>query len=225
MRVEKKEVRKEMTSRLPWVAAVLIIVAAVGAWAIYGGTPAAQPTPTPTPTPGKAATISVGGSNVVFTGAIPAESGIENIYIMRHKVSGEEDGYDNTENLGGTTIHENMIQSDNATPAVLQASAYSVEIPYDNYFDIIVAFKIHSSQCNDVTQLDNFYIAMNASGAITIDNENSSSTTMFSVDNSTDAGATWGRFNAVYNNGGVGYSLSVGSNFSIDNVMLWAVKP
>lgn len=220
-KIRKKGGVKEMTSRLPWATAAILIVAAVavGTWALYG-VPVEEEKPEEQPPTEQPGTITVVGSNLVFAGGTPPESGIENIVIMRHIVSGEEDGYDNTENLTGDAVHENVLASSGEN-GVLEQSTDSTGVPYDNYFDIVVQFKIHTNQVSDITQLDNFQISIDASGSYTMDNENSSSTSMFSIENSADAGATWGRYNAVFNNGGAGYTLSAGASLVLDNVRLW----
>jgi hypothetical protein len=111
---KKKEVGKEMTSRkLPLAAAAIIIVAAVGAWAILSVTSVST-----------TGTVTVTGG-VVF-GAQPGKSGIENIYIV------------NT----GTSINQDLSGNANVI-AVITSSGGSVTIPAGTAFDIVIAYKAH----------------------------------------------------------------------------------
>lgn len=219
--IEKKGGEKLMTSKLPWTTAAVLIVAAVavGAWAVFGVSPVPTDVSPSDEWSTQAATISIGDINwLVSAGSTPSESGIENVFFMVHVASadGDNDGYDNMENLAE---HENIQTIPGENSAVLESSGDEVKVPYDNYFDIVVTFKVHKTQVYDVRETDNFTIHIVASGAVVID-ENTNSTNMFCIENSSPD-TDWGRWNAVFNNDGAGFTLVAGSNFTIDNIDLY----
>jgi hypothetical protein len=69
LEIKRREVRKGMAQRLPWVAAaiVIIVVAALGAWVLT--MPAVPPVPAPAVPVTESWTLSIWG-----TGAFPAEA-------------------------------------------------------------------------------------------------------------------------------------------------------
>ena len=189
-----------MTSKLPWATvAVIIIVAAIGAWALYG-TPAGEVSPIV----GQPATIS--GSTAggfAFAGGIPTDSGIENIYIMQHGL------FENTENLSG---HDNL-QTYSGNTAVIEDTGLAAEnVPYENSFDIVVAVKGHTDNMAYVN-VDNMYVRIVISNAFSDDENTLATGNVFKFDN--DATPTWIRVNHLFDNGGNGYTLGAGDNISL----------
>jgi len=205
IRIEKKEVRKEMISKLPWVAAatIIVVVVGLGAWALLGQAPA-----------GTASISAVAGQGVVFADVIPAgnASGIENVYIITP-------GYTETDNLSG---HANII-------GVIEADTGSVNIAYETTFHIVVAVKVGSDNMAYV-RIDNMNVGLGAYGSFTIADENvdvSSEAHMaaWSHDNSGyDTTSGWLRINAVWDNDGTGYKLPANGTLNLENINLWGWK-
>ena len=193
----KREV-KEMTSKLPWATvAVIIIVAAIGAWALYG-------TPASTPSAGAPATISVPiATGIAFAGGIPTDSGIENIYIMQHGL------FENTDNL---TMHENLQIYDSNTAVIEDDGQPAENVPYENYFDIVVAVKGHTDNMAYVNK-ENMYVQIVISNAFDADEsslDNDDRRHQFGI----EAGV-WVRVNHLFDNDGNGYKLGAGENIDI----------
>lgn len=178
--------------------ALIIVVSAIGAWALYG-TPEGGMTP-----PGQPATISVPTApGIAFAGGIPTDSGIENIYIMQHGL------FENTDNLSG---HENL-QSYSGNTAVIEASGADPEnVPYENAFDIVVAVKGHTDNMAYVNK-ENMYVRIVTANAWVIDES--------SLDNDSrrhdfeDGTPTFIRTNHLFDNDGNGYTLAAGENIAI----------
>ncbi len=197
-RIIKKGGEKEMTSKLPWATvAVIIIVAAIGAWALYGA-PAGEVTP-----PGQPATISVPTApGLAFAGGIPTDSGIENVYIMQHGL------FTNTDNLSG---HENLQVYQGNTAVIESSGADPENIPYENYFDIVVAVKGHEDNMAYVNK-ENMYVRLVISNAFTDDETTLSTGKRYQF--ATD-GSTWIRVNHLFDNDGNGYKLGAGENIGL----------
>lgn len=194
----KKGGEKEMTSKLPWATvAVIIIVAAIGAWALYGA-PAGEVTP-----PGQPATISVPTApGIAFAKGIPDYSGIENIYIMQHPL------FENTDNLSG---HENL-QTYSGNTAVIEDTGLAAEnIPYENYFDIVVAVKGHTDNMAYVNK-ENMYVRIVISNAFTDDETTLDTGKRYQFEDGTP---TYIRVNHLFDNDGNGYKLGAGENIDI----------
>ena len=192
-----------MTSKHLWAtAAVIIIVAtAIGAWKILA-TPQ-----TVTPPPTGFATVTVGSSNVVFTSGIPTYSGIENIYLM------DTGTYTKTSDLGTTTT---------GRMGVITGTGLSATVPYENTFDIVVAFKVKAPENAAYAAKENAQIELTASGGFTIGPENSTNSneyTFASSGENTTSG--WIRVNAVWDNSGSGYKLPAGGSLSLSSVKLF----
>ncbi len=188
-----------MTSKLPWATvAVIIIVAAIGAWALYG-VPAGE-----VPPPGQPATISVPTApGIAFAGGIPTTSGIENVYIMQHGL------FDNSADLSG---HENLQVYQGNTAVIEDTELPAENIPYENYFDIVVAVKGHTDNMAYVNK-ENMYVRLVISNAFS-DDENTLGTGkryLFDSDGPTD----WLRVNHLFDNGGNGYKLGAGENIDL----------
>jgi len=198
----KKGGEKEMTSKLPWATvAVIIVVAAIGVWALYG-TPAGEVTP-----PGQPATINVPTApGIAFAKGIPTYSGIENIYIMQRKTN----SYVNTTNLSN---HENL-QVYQGNKAVIEDTGLPAEnVPYENLFDIVVAVKGHKENMAYVVK-ENMYVRLVISGAFSDDVSTLTTLARYVFDN--DVGPTnWIRVNHVFDNSGNGYKLRAGENISL----------
>lgn len=136
---------------------------------------------------------------IVLAGDIPTTSGIENIYIIEHGK------YTKTDNLSG---HENLL-------GTIEASAGSVDIPYENSFDIVIAVKCHIDNMAYLTQ-DNMNVELAASNAFTITAENSADKNTFD-----DGSPTYLRINVVWDNTGAGYELLADTQLDIDSCKLW----
>ena len=195
-----KEVKKLTTGKLPWatVAIIIVVTAGIGAFALYG-TPAGEVT-----TPGQPATISVPTApGIAFAGGIPTDSGIENIYIMQHGL------FENTDNL---TMHENL-QIYSGNTAVIESSGAAAEnVPYENYFDIVVAVRGASENMAYVNK-ENMYVRLVIANAFSDDVsslDNDSMRHQFGIE--TDV---WVRVNHLFDNDGNGYKLAAGENIAL----------
>jgi hypothetical protein len=201
IKMEKKEVRKKMTGKLPWLAVAIILVAAVGAWAVFGGAPAAPPA-------GAATITAIAGQGTVFAAGIPAgtASGIENVYIIA------TGAYVDTENLSG----------DPDILGVITASGGSVNIPYETAFDIVVAVKAGTDNMAYAV-LENMNVSIAVSGSFTITEENATNKSLFE---NSGYGTTngWIRVNAIWDNGNAGYTLPAGGSITINPIKLWGWK-
>jgi len=197
---------KEMTRKLPWAtAAVIIVVAAIGAWALWGQAPAAPPAP-----PTGAASIGIGAVNVAYAGGIPETSGIENVYIMDHA------NFDNTTDLSG---HANILEYA-GTDAVITGTGVSVDIPYDTDFDIVVAIKVDIENVANL-QEENVMVELAVSGEFTIALENSLNANEY--DFLTEGGENI-YLNVVWDNATNGYQLGPGGTISLNPINLWLYK-
>ena len=88
--IKRKEVRKGMSQKLPWVAAAIIIigVAAVGAWALSTPGPTVTPSAPSAPTPGLPTnTLDSWGANVWGSGVVPSELWSANVYPTQGTIS------------------------------------------------------------------------------------------------------------------------------------------
>ena len=198
--MNEREVSKVTPSRLPWMPiAVIVLVAAVGV-GLFWSSASTPATPAGLPP----ATISVPTAmGIAFAGGIPTDSGIENIYIMQHGL------FENTDNL---TMHDNL-QIYSGNTAVIEDTGLAAEnIPYENYFDIVVAVKGHTDNMAYVNK-ENMYVRIVTSNAWVIDEnslENSSRLHQFGI----EAGV-WVRVNHLFDNDGNGYKLAAGENIDI----------
>lgn len=186
-----------MTSKLPWATvAVIIIVAAIGAWALYG--PAGEVTP-----PGQPATISVPTApGIAFAGEVPTYSGIENVYIMQHGL------FENDADLSG---HENL-QVYQGNTAVIEGTELPAEnIPYENLFDIVVAVKGHDENMAYVVK-ENMYVNLVITGAFSDTEDTLTTGARFLF---AESAGTWIRVNHIFDNNGDGYKLGAGENIDL----------
>lgn len=192
-----------MTSKLPWatVSVIIIIVAAIGAWAIFGGAPAAPPA-------GAATITAIAGQGTVFAAGIPAgtASGIENVYIIATGT------YTKTDNLSGNA---NIL-------GVIEADGGSVNIDYETAFDIVVAVKVGTDNMAYAV-LENMNVSIAVSGSFSITEENTTDKNLF--ENSGYGTTTgWVRVNAVWDNAGSGYTLPADGSITLDPIKLWGWK-
>lgn len=142
----KKGGEKEMASKLPWATVtVIIIVAAIGAWAIFGGAPAAPPT----------------GWTAVL-GMIEGV-GIENIYLMDNTKT-----YSLTGDLSG---HENILEYE-GQDVVITSTGLTENIPYGAGFDFVVAIRVPSDNVANLA-VENIMAELAATGAISLSADNS----------------------------------------------------
>ena len=137
-----------MASKLPWATVtVIIIVAAIGAWAIFRGAPAAPPAPT-----GWTAVSGLIG-NV----------GIENIYLMDNTKT-----YSLTGDLSG---HENILEYE-GQDVVITSDGLTENIPYGAGFDFVVAIRVPSDNVANLA-VENIMAELTATGAIVLSADNS----------------------------------------------------
>ena len=119
IRLEKKEVKREMATKLPWAtAAVIIIVAAIGAWTIWGQAPAAPPVTPPGPTWTLSSVI----------GLVENGSGIENIYLLKY-------------GLGDLSKNLALQYPDNVYAIITSPTAQVGTLPYENAFRIVIGIR------------------------------------------------------------------------------------
>ncbi len=205
IKMEKKEVRKEMTSKLPWVAAatIIVIVVGLGAWTLLGQAPA-----------GTATITGIAGTGTVFAASIPLDtaSGIENVYIIQHG------NYNENDNLCG---NENIL-------GVITATLGSVNIAYETSFDIVVAVKSGSDNMAYVT-IDNMKVGLAITGSFTQTDENAPGTYSHMAPvpyENSNYGTTsgWLRINAVWDNNNNGYKLPANGTLTLENINLWGWK-
>jgi len=144
----EREVKKGMSSKLPWIAATVIIVVAagLGAWAL------ATPATPPSSVGGTATITGVAGGGQFALGLIenaggdyPAGIGIENIYIIDH------DKGDNTKNFANQGADNWIVPSDN-DKSIIYCSGDTASIPYENDFDIVVAVRIQAENVAYLTK-------------------------------------------------------------------------
>lgn len=220
-RIEKKEVNKSMSGRIPWVAAtvVIVIVAGLGAWALS----------TPTTTNPSSASgaqwgaisslrgATLGPGVITAPGTVSAEldinNGIENIFIMKYGVGNLDDNLDDeTENWLG----------------VIGDSGGSLNIPYETNFDIVVACKLKSPENVAYRYKENARVYLNVTGAFTFA-DNSKENQENPYDNTgTDTNGRMSfyvRFdNYTGTTGHNAWKLLAGQQVSLDNIILYGWK-
>lgn len=219
---KKKEVRKEMTSKLPWAtAATIIVVAAVGAslWLL----PAAEEGVTPTPTPAP-------GAWTQFVLAWPTDnSGLENVYFM----NGDNFGDDNEDNIEDT--HENIIIGKGGSVGVIMRNpaayggadnAFTDNLNYNDNFYFIVRALVHQDNVAN-TQCENIKIRLTTAGAWSIAEADENRTGDTGADNlwivtGSSEGSTDIQVNGIWDNDGNGYQLLAGDNITVTvRLYLW----
>ncbi len=190
-----------MSSKLPWVAAaVIIVVAAVGAWAMLGTTaaPAGTEDWTEQGVPGQALGFPYSG----------AKSGIVAIHLMKHG-----SGYVTTDNLFTYTVgNDNRI-------ATINASGQTVgTFPFDVAFDIVVDVsgnKDNMGQVNIGYLMVELQAHKDTGWTLAAENSLNSQETVYS------SPANYIYTNVKWDNAGAGYTISADDNFYFDSVKLW----
>ncbi len=160
---------------------------------------------------GREVVISVneaGKVSVVRAAAEPSYSGIENIYFMNSSA-----GYDNSENLSG---HENILEMDGTDVVMTGQDSFTSPLPYDKAFDIVPAVKVHDDNV-PYLNTDNIKVELEVKGDLTIGPENKSGN---ELENFIVTG-NYLRCNAIWNNGGSGYSIRADESITI-KITLWA---
>jgi len=196
-----------VTTKLPWAtAAVIIVVAAIGAWAILS-TPVEEVTPSPA-----GGTITV-GTGIVF-GAYPDNSGIENIYIMRGNRK-----YDNTLAMNSATNIDNIL-------ATITASGGTATIAYDTAFDIVIAYSAYGDN-TAYNNKENAQMEVKIAGAFAFTLENVADIYEVKFENSgsygtgtASASADYFRMNVIHDNW-VNKTLAAGQTLTLDPVRLY----
>ncbi|MEM2192158.1 MAG: hypothetical protein QXG38_00915 [Candidatus Hadarchaeales archaeon] len=212
-RIEKKEVEKGMSGRLPWVAATIVIViaAGLGAWALT------QPTLAP-------ATFSVGELSVFSNGTLVGRGwtqgqsgwqGIENIFLIKY------DKGDNTRAFDDQS--ENWLSSN----SVINENGQSINVPYEQYFDIVVDVTLYAPDNLAYASKENLYVYMKWSG-YTTGSDNSfnepSSAKEFVYDGGGGGTSGYVKVNVRFNNGGAHWKIPAASQLSLDEVKLFGWK-
>jgi len=191
----KKGGEKEMTSKLPWAAAVIIIVAAagLGAWAIWGGAPTA-------PTPSSPSWNSVLGM------PSGSKSGIVNVYIAKT-------GENYSENWSAVATTDNYYLKQTA-------SGQTGSIPYETSFVFLIEVTGHDDNMAYINT-DNLKVELSVTGSFTkaAENTNGGDGTEYQfVLDSTHIGV-----NAVWDNGGSFFKLPAGGSIDYTTKLwLWA---
>lgn len=197
--------RKEITSKLPWAAAatIIVVVVGLGAWALFGGAPGEI-----TPTPG-------GWTSYVFAYP-PDNSGIENIYFVENKVGCIADF---SADMSLAASRENLLKYI-GTDVIATRTENTPNIPYDNYFQLIVSITAWKPPIGNLTT-DNLYVWFQATGDISFtDNtaEGGSDGVEYTVTTTGDNI----RVNVVYDNAGAGFKLSADGSFSYEvRLYIW----
>jgi len=205
VKFEKKEVSKAMTSKLPWIAAAaIIVVAAVGAWAIIG-TPVA-----PSGETGDWNSVASGTLGQALGYINNQKSGINAIHFMKHG-----SGYSLTDNLAlYNQANDNRIGSITASGATIST------FPFDVTFDIILDV---TGNKDNMGQMNKGYLTVSLglydnAGLIHLNTENSldaSETVYSSPTNYIHVNAKWD------NTGNTGYILTADDNLFLENISLW----
>jgi len=180
-----------MASKLPWVVVVVIVVAAIGAWAIFRGEPTASPT---APSWGS---ITVLG----FTGG--QKSGIVNVYIAKT-------GQDYDENWSAVATTDNYYLKQTAT-------GQTGNIPYETSFVFLIEVTGHDDNMAYIN-LDNLKVELAVTGSFTKTAENTDggdgAEYQFVLD------ATHIGVNAVWDNNGNFFKLPAGGSIDY-TTKLW----
>jgi len=213
-----KEVGKEMaTKRLPWIAAAVVIVVAVGlgSWVLLQPAAVAH---------GWNLWTSVSGplSGPIAVGLLSGDYGdfgIENIFIMKHGAYSLENNPANWQE--GTHYYVNI-----------SSSGQTVNIPYEELFDIVVVVKIRGDNVAYLTW-DNVYTSISISDAFTLNDNSLQSGTDWArsswFDNSAPIGSVgkdnpgaYLRFYYQLDNSGNGFKLAAGASISFqENIYTW----
>lgn len=189
-----------MTRRIPWIAAAIIIVAAIGAWTVFGGAPAA-----PAPE-GEWHKVNPGQA-YGFPTHSPL-SGITAIHFMKHG-----SWYDNTDNLAN--IAQN---NDNRIGSITSSGSTIATFPFDTTFDIAVDVQGHNDNMGQITK--NYLtveLAFYLDTGYFMPNENSLDINEHVFGSSADTI----NVNAIWDNNGHGYTLSADDNMYLENVSLY----
>jgi hypothetical protein len=225
-----KEVSEKMaTKRLPWIAAAVVIVVAVGlgSWVLL------QPTAT------TMATVTVGGpwsavtspsgwgalSSSIAVGLLQGnygDFGIENIFIMIH---------------GSWTpgsAPETWVKNENYYENISE-NGRTVNIPYERRFDILVVYKIRGDNVAYM-RFENTYEYINITGTFSV-TENRlqggtdwATTCPWHTENGTygEVGknypANWLRMYNYIDNGGQGFILPAGGSININPLTIYTWK-
>ncbi|MEM2866595.1 MAG: hypothetical protein QW098_05605 [Candidatus Hadarchaeales archaeon] len=213
-----KEVREGMTRKLPWVAAAVVIVVAVGLGSWLWLQPAAVTT-------GWNATVSVSGplSGPIAVGLLQGsygDFGIENIFIMVHANKSQWNGKAPEE--WGTTYGSD---SDNYY-AVISENGATVNIPYERRFDILVVYKIRGDNVAYM-RFENTYEYINITGNFSktenrLAGSDWESSCPWHTENVTygavgkDYPSSWMRIYNFIDNGGNGFFLPAGGSININ---------
>jgi len=179
------------TKRLPWIAAAVVIVVAVGlgSWVLL------QPSATATVTLGGpwSSVVSVSGwgalSNPVAVGLLPGpygDFGIENIFIMIH--GSWTPGSNPSTWVKGENYYENI-----------SYNGATVNIPYERLFDILVVYKVRGDNVAYL-RFENTYEYISITGTFSL------------TENRLVAGTDWATSVLWYENYGAAYG-AVGKDY------------
>ncbi|MEM0358480.1 MAG: hypothetical protein QXG22_00495 [Candidatus Hadarchaeales archaeon] len=214
-----KEVREGMARKLPWVAAAVVIVVAVGLGSWLWLQPAAV-------TPGWNAMVNVSGplSGPIAVGLLSGpygDFGIENIFIMVHANQSQWKGKAPEE--WGTTYGSD---SDNYY-AVISQNNQTVNIPYERRFDILVVYRIRGDNVAYM-RYENTYEYITITGTFPAEENRLRSQTdwetsdLWHTENVTygavgkDYPSSWMRIYNFIDNHGNGFILPAGGSITIN---------
>lgn len=168
--------------------------------------------------------FGVGEVGIAYAANIPENSGIENVYIMKH---------------GSYNPSENLCNNENIYD-VIEYSGDTGVLPYEVPFDIVVSVKIKAdadylgdkaaAKLVAYVNPDNMKVELITSGDITFA-ENSVDENEYAFENNCPftPGAhnpgsgtpdDWARVNVIFDNYGNGFTIRAGGSFSY-NITLW----
>jgi len=210
------------TKRLPWIAAAVVIVVAVGlgSWVLL------QPV---TVAHGWTSTISVSGplSGPIAVGLLPGpygDFGIENIFIMIH--GSWTPGSNPSTWVKGENYYENI-----------SYNGATVNIPYERLFDILVVYKVRGDNVAYL-RFENTYEYISITGTFSLTENRIAGTTDWvttSVPWYENYGAAYGAVGKDYptaylrlynyiDNYGNGFKLPAGGSININPLTIYTWK-
>jgi len=210
--------------RLPWIAAAVIIVVAVGlgSWVLLQPSAVAHGWNLWTSVSGPlSGPIAVG-----LLGDPGSDYGIENIFIMKH---GQYQLSDDPATWTGAT--------ENKYYAVINQSDQTVNIPYEEAFDIVVVVRIRGDNVAYLTW-DNVYTSIAIWGAFSLSDNSLGENTDWAIsakaqngwyENDVPIGSVGKqnpnaklRFYYQLDNGGNGFKLAAGASINFqENIYTW----
>lgn len=108
----------------------------------------------------------------------------------------------------------------NTIPAVIMGSGWSVNIPYDTLFDIVVAVNVDVENVANLVK-ENVVVELTITGQFSLGPENTQNDNeyIFATDGSENI-----RLNMIWDNDNNGYTLGPGGTITLDAIKLWLYK-